>query len=128
MVEYAVSRVQEDVSETMSRDRVKAVIEGLLANAYNSMAIGEDDRAAGYRLLAEQVRATYSSKTKDRKEALGLASLEEIQRDILNRMLDTEEGLPFEMRAALRTKLGMGPETVSPPSGTNTVPEKLSSR
>jgi hypothetical protein len=128
MVEYAVNRVQEDVSETMSRDRVKAVIEGLLANAYSSLAIGQDERAAGFKLLAEQVRTTYSSKTKQREAALGLASLDEIQRDVLNRMLDPERGMPFEMRDALRTKLGMGPEPVTPQSSTNAAPAKISSR
>jgi hypothetical protein len=128
MVEYAVSRVQEDVSETMSRDRVKAVIEGLLVNAYNSLAIGQDERAAGFKLLAEQVRTTYESKTKQREEALGLASLDQIQRDVLNRVLDPERGFPFEMRDALRTKLGMGPEPVTAPASTNGAPEKLSSK
>ena len=129
MVEYAVNRVQEDVTETMSRDRVKAVIEGLLANAYNSLAIGQDERAAGFKLLAEQVRTTYSSKTKERKEALGLASLDEIQRDVLNRLLDPAQDLiPFEMRDALRTKLGMGPEPATTPAATNSVPQKLSSK
>lgn len=126
--EYAVDRVQEDVSETMSRDRVKAVVEGLLGNAYNSLAIGEDDRAAGYEELARQVLATYESKTKTRKEALGIASFEEVKRDVLNRMLDPENGVPQEMRAVLRTKLGMGSEPVTPPATTNSVPEKLSSK
>jgi hypothetical protein len=126
--EYAVDRVQEDVSETMSRDRVKAVLEGLLVNAYNNLAIGQDDSAAGYEELAKQVLATYSSKTKTRKEALGIAPFEEVKRDVLNRMLDPENGVPQEMRAALRTKLGMEAEVSAPSASTNTVPERLSSK
>jgi hypothetical protein len=126
--EYAVDRVQEDVSETMSRDRVKAVLEGLLVNAYNSLAIGQDDSAAGYTELARQVLATYESKTKVRKEALGIASFEQVKRDILYRMLDPENGVPQEMRAVLRAKLGMEDETTMPGPATNSVPEKLSSK
>lgn len=126
--EYAVDRVQEDVSETMSRDRVKAVLEGLLVNAYNSLAIGEDDSAAGYEELARQVLATYESKTKSRKEALGIAPFEEVKRDVLNRMLDPENGVPQEMRSVLRAKLGMETETSAPPPATNAVPEKFSSK
>jgi len=126
--EYAVSRVQEDVTETMSRDRVKAIIEGLLNNALTSLALGEDDRAAGYKLLAGKVRDTYSEKTQARGEALAVPPLDDIQREVLNRMLDPEHGALPEMRAVLRTKLNMGPEPASPAAGTNSVPESASSK
>jgi hypothetical protein len=115
LAEYCVNRVQEDVTEGMSRDRVKTVIEGLLANAYTSLAIGEDERAAGFKLLAQQVRALYESNTKQRGEALAISSLEDIQKEILSRLLDPKEGLPPEARAILRTKLGMGAEPIAPP-------------
>jgi hypothetical protein len=126
--EYAVSRVQEDVGETMSRDRVKAIIEGLLANALTSLAIGDDERAAGYRLLAGQVRTTYASKTKARGEALAISSIDDIQKEVVNRMLDPEHGVMPEMRAVLRTKLKLGPEPALPPAETNAVPERVSSK
>ena len=51
--EYAVGRVQEDVTETMSADRIKAIIEGLVENSYVSLAEGENERAAGFVLLAD---------------------------------------------------------------------------
>ena len=126
--EYAVSRVQEDVGETMSRDRVKAILEGLLSNALTSLALGEDDRAAGYKLLAEKVLATYRSKTKTRGEALAISSVDDIQRVVQNRMLDPQNGVIPEMRAVLRTKLGLGPEPPSAATGTNAVPESVSSK
>jgi hypothetical protein len=127
--EYAVSRVTEDVNETMSRDRVKGIIEGLLNTALTSLALGEDDSAAGYRLLAERVRATYSEKTKARGQALEISSVDDIQRELVNRMLDPEHGVLPQMRAVLRTKLNLGPEPVSPSaSSTNAVPESISSK
>jgi hypothetical protein len=126
--EYAVSRVEEDVGETMSRDRIKAIIEGLLANALSCLAIGDDERAAGYKLLAEKVRTTYASKTKARGEALAISSLDDIQREVVNRMLDPENGVIPEMRAVLRTKLNMGPEPAAPASKTNAVPESVSNK
>lgn len=127
--EYAVSRVQEDVGET-SPDRVTAILEGLIANAYESLAVGEDDRAAGFQLLAGKVRTTYTSKTTARGEAIALPALQNIQRDVLNRMLDPQNGLPFQMRATLRTKLGMSAETEVPaaPASTNAPSERVSSR
>jgi hypothetical protein len=126
--EYAVSRVQEDVTETMSRDRVKGIIEGLLVDALTSLAIGEDERAAGYRLLAEKVRDTYSEKTKARGEALAIPAMEDIQKEMVNRMLDPKDGVLPEMRAVLRTKLNMGPEPQLPAGTTNAVQESASSQ
>ncbi len=116
---YVVARVQEDVSETMSRDRMKAIIEGLLVNSYTSLAIGEDERAAGYKLLARQALTTYVSKTKDRGEAIQMSSFDEINREVFNRMIDPVEGVPAEMRAVLRTLTGLPAET---PGGTNAPP------
>jgi hypothetical protein len=126
--EYAVSRVQEDVSETMSRDRVKAIIEGLLTDALTALAIGDNERAAGYKLLAQKVRETYSEKTKLREAALGISPVDDIQREVVNRMLDPETGVIPEMRAVLRTKLNLGPEPPSPAGGTNAVPQSASSK
>jgi hypothetical protein len=130
--EYAVARVQEDVNETMDRNRIEATIEGLLVNSYACMAAGQDDRAAGFRLLASKLLETYRSKTKMRGEALALPNLEETQREILSRLLDPEKGFAPEVRAALRTRLGMAAEVPSatPPAApaTNATPESVSSR
>jgi len=125
--EYAVSKVQEDVSETMAMDRIKAILEGLLINAYTSMTLREDERAAGYFLLAENVHKTYESKTRVRKDSIPMAPLEDIKRDVLGRLLDPEQGMPAEMRAALRAKLPKG-SAPSPPVTTNALPERVSSR
>ncbi|HTL59679.1 MAG TPA: hypothetical protein VL361_28670 [Candidatus Limnocylindrales bacterium] len=124
--EYAVNRVQEDVSESMSMDRIRAVIEGLVANAYTSTTVGEDERAAGFLLLADKVRTTYESKTSMRKDSIPMASLDDIKRDVVNRLLDPEEGAPPEVRRVLREKLHMPAEAPRSPAGTNAAPEKIS--
>ena len=139
--EYSVKRVQEDVEETMARDRIKATIEGLLQTAYESLLLGQDEYAAGCRHMAEMIRTTYQSKTSMRKEALSLEPIEEIQRVVLERLLDPKNGYPPELRAVLRSKLGMGPEpavpqtasaegssTNSPAGATNSVPEKAANQ
>lgn len=126
--EYAVSKVQEDVSDSMSQDRVKAIIEGLLVKAYSSMVLGEDDRAAGFILIASKLRETYASKTSTRKESIPMAPMEDIKQDVTRQLLDPETGMPPEMRAVLRTKLGLGPEPPPTPGTTNAAPEKVSSR
>jgi hypothetical protein len=118
--QYAVKRVAEDINET-SRDRVQSALEGLLLNAYMSQVIGEDDRAAGFRLLARRVWETYMNKIAgERQQAIGLRPLKEIDDEILRRILDPNEGPPTEVRATLRTMLGLPPEA-PPQGGTNTI-------
>jgi hypothetical protein len=132
--EYAVTRVQEDVSEAMDPKRIEAVIEGLLVNSYTSLVIGQDERAAGFKLLADKVRVLYESKTSARSNAIPIASTQNIQEEIVRRLLDPEQGMSYPERAVLRTKLGMGPEpppAVTPPTpsgATNSLPERASAR
>jgi len=117
--QYAVGRFQGDVGET-SRERVRAGIEGLLVNAYMSLATDEEqgeERFAGYRLMAKQLWQTYMSKIpKERTAAIGLPPLEDIDREVRDRLLDPQQGLPPEVRAVLRSKLGLGKETAIPPA------------
>jgi hypothetical protein len=116
--QYAVGRFQGDVGET-DRNRVKAGIEGLLVNAYMSLATDDEqgeERYAGFRLMARQLWQTYMSKIpKERIAAIGLPPLEDIDREVRDRLLDPQRGLPPEVRAVLRSKLGLGKETAVPP-------------
>jgi len=131
---YVVARVAEDVSET-SRDRVKAALEGLLINSYRSLTlIDEDERAAGFKLLARQVWRAYMDQIpKERTDAIGLRPLADIDREVLNRLLDPERGVSPEERKVLRTKLGLADEKAipapppAPPAGTNAPAGKVSS-
>lgn len=122
--DYCVQRVQEDIGE-MSKDRVQAAIEGFLVNSYMAIVLGEDERSLGYKNLARRVWANFQSKlTKDREQAVGLPPFEDIDRGVLQRMLDRENGLAPEARAILRTNLGLPAETAAPvpAAGTNAPP------
>jgi len=126
--QYAVARVQGDVSDSGGHDRTEGVIEGLLVHSYRSMALGEDAPAAGFRLLAQNVWSAYQSgMPKERLGAIGLRPFEDIDQEVRKRMLDTQQGEPPEVRAILRTKLGEPPETSAPRAATNAPPEKASS-
>jgi hypothetical protein len=59
--EYAVAVVQIDIGET-SQERVTSAVQGLLTHAYIDLAIGQDDRAAGFKLLAGKVYANYQKR------------------------------------------------------------------
>ena len=127
--QYAVARVQGDVSDSGGHDRTEGVIEGLLVNSYRNMVLNEDAAAAGYKLLARQVWMSYQSGLpQERLAAIGLRPLEEIDQEVRRHMLDTQNGEPPEVRAVLRAKLGEPPEAAAPPATTNAAPEKASSQ
>ena len=121
--EYAVDRVQEDIGDT-SQERSTSDIQGLLARGYISLALGQDDRYEGYRLLATKIYDKYMAEISDYKSnqpRIGLPPLAELNRAVLNQLLDPQQGLPFAMRAVIRTQLRMSPETNVPPvSATST--------
>jgi hypothetical protein len=117
--EYAVARVQEEVGDT-SQERTTSVIEGLLARSYYEMAIGQDDRSAGYFLLARKVYDNYQkkiSKMQSNLERVGLPTFDVLNRTVLNGMLDTQRPLlPYAARAVIRSQLRMPAETNAPPA------------
>jgi hypothetical protein len=119
--EYAVGRVQAELGDT-SQERITGVIEGLLARSYYELAIGQDDRSAGFRLLARKVYDNYTKKISSMKsnlERVGLPPFEVMNRNVLNKLLATQQPvLPYAARAVLRTQLNMLPETAAPAAGT----------
>jgi hypothetical protein len=112
--QYAVAAIQADVSES-SQDRVMAVIQGLLGRAYYELAIGQDDRYAGFKLLAGKIYTQYEAKVASYQgqQRVGLPPLADINQTVLNQLLDPKQGMPYAARAIIRTQLRMLPETVS---------------
>jgi hypothetical protein len=124
--EYVVARVQTDVAET-DPNRVKATIQGLLLNSYHNQAIGEDERAAGFKLMARQVWNVYQGKIgPDRTNAIGLPALKSLDDEVRTRMLSPETGFDPDERAVLREQLGLPKETPAAASSTNAPPAKVS--
>jgi hypothetical protein len=120
--QYAVARVQEDIGDT-SQERTTAAVAGLLARSYYDLAIGQDDRYAGFKLLAARVYEHYQagiSGMKSNLQRIGPPPFADINRSVLNRLLDPQQGMPFAMRAVIRTQLGMPGETNVPPMTVST--------
>jgi hypothetical protein len=116
--EYAFAVVQIDIGET-SLERVTSAVQGLLTHAYIDLAIGQEDRATGFQLLARSVYDRYQAKMgKDQPRAA--LPFNGLKRDVLSRLLDPQKGLPFAARAVLRTQLGMPAETNAPPQTVST--------
>ena len=116
--QYAIARVQEDVGDT-SQERTTAAIEGLLARAYFELVGGQDDRYAAFKRMAGKIYENYQAKTASFQGAntrIVLPAFADLNRTVLNRLLDLQQGLPYAARAVLRTQLGMPPETNAPPA------------
>ena len=122
--QYAVARFQEDIGDT-SQERTTAMVAGLLAQAYSALVLGQDDRYAGFRLLAAKVYEHYQaaiSDMKDNQQRIALPPFADLNRAVLDRLLDPQAGAPFAARAILRSQLGMPGETNLPvpvPATTN---------
>jgi hypothetical protein len=99
------------------------VVQGLLANAYVNLAMGQTDRAAGFKLLARKVYDKYQKevgKMKSNLPRVGLPPFDVLNRSVLDRLLNPQKPvLPYAARAIIRTQLGMSAETNAPPATIN---------
>ena len=80
--EYCVSRVQEDAGET-DHNQTKAVIGGLLLQAFQYAAVGEDDQFVGHNSLATQLFNRFQKKIGISTERVGLPPFKELERLVL---------------------------------------------
>ncbi|MGO9476792.1 MAG: hypothetical protein ACLQAH_07280 [Limisphaerales bacterium] len=120
--QYAMSCVQGDINDT-SQDRTTAAIAGLLSQAYQSLALGEDDRYAGFKLLATKIYGHYQAAISDRKtnlQRISLPPLADINRAVLDRLLDPQQGVPYAARVIIRSQLDLPAETNAPPAAVAT--------
>lgn len=107
--QYVMANVQVDINET-DRNKVQSTIEGFITRAYQSLILGEDDQHAGFRMMARKVWQGYMSQIEGSEGRIGLPTVEETEKVIRDRMLDPEQGMPYEYRVVLRGKLGLPPE------------------
>jgi hypothetical protein len=117
--DYVFGRVQEDVGET-SLERITSAVQGMLLHAYLDLAIGQDDRSAGYQMLAQKIYNRYQKEMGIDQPRVRMPAMNDLKREVLDPLLDRQNGLPFAARAVIRTQLGMGPETNAPPQAVST--------
>ncbi len=110
---YALSRVTEDVGET-SMDRTKAIIEGLYVNHFDNLAMGFNDRAVNFELMARRVWQRYQREIEGSEKRVGLPALSVIRKEILDFKLGPQSDLGDELKAQLRTELGLPAEAPTP--------------
>jgi len=124
--EYVVAHVVEDVKET-DRDRIQSAIEGFTISAYRALVLAERDLYAGYRVLSRRVWTAYMNAIKGNEARIGLPPVEDTEKKVLERLLMPDGVFTFEMRAVLRTELGLGPEPPPASTATNAPPATTNS-
>src|SRR5262249_15039440 len=110
--DYAIGRVQDLVKSTLGQDDAEAVIEGMLNQYYAKLVEDQDAAAATYLAMAKALWAKHmNEEVPTGREVLKIPPVEETALKIRERLLDPEHGWRPEVRAALRSKLGLPPET-----------------
>lgn len=105
--EYALRRVGEDVGET-DMNKTISNIRGALVRSFVNLALGEEDQAQGYLLLARNIWNRYMNKIAGgpSEKRVGLPPLEEMRREVLDNLLPT---LAPDLADVLRTRLNLPP-------------------
>ena len=120
--EYSLQKVMGDLVDP-SHDRTKAILEGVIFKSYLNLALDEDAQADGYARMAQQVWENYQTRIQKRLKPLSFPPLQDMKRDVLDRLLSPQSTFNPELKARLRTKLDIGPPR-STTSNTNAPAEK----
>jgi hypothetical protein len=116
--EFALKRLTETISD-VDHNRKKALIGAQLTQHFQSLILGEPERAAGHLRMARQIWDFYNSNVQARQAAMSLPPFAELYKIALDDLLDPKAGLPPEYAARLRTALNLpapsAPSTNAPP-------------
>ena len=103
--DYVYARL-EDLVGDINRDKTKMILENAIRSAYLQIAIGNDDRAAGWERLARRVWNRYAKKVEGTGERVAIPPYETIKRDVFERVVDPETSpFPAELIEILRANV-----------------------
>ncbi|MBK9137901.1 MAG: hypothetical protein IPM17_03945 [Verrucomicrobia bacterium] len=103
---YVIERVTR-IAAGSTLDRVRGVIEGLLITGYQNYAVGEDEAAVGYVLLARQIWRRHQARFEGQEERAGLPPFEALQQDIVQRVLRGETLISAALAEQIRRRAGL---------------------
>jgi hypothetical protein len=122
---YVVSKISEFAGET-SQDRTTGILKGLVTRYYIDLALGEDERARIMLQLANKVRARYMSEIgKGQEKRIFLPEITDLLNSVRDELVGPQSGLRPEVKAMIRTRLGMPAETEAAAAGAVRVPAAI---
>lgn len=110
--EFGLKYLDKNLS-SMSRERTKAVLDGLIVQHFLNLALDQDDRAEVHDRQARQLWQFYDQRISNRRDPLRFPPYEDMKRAARDQLLDPQSGLLPELAARLRTKLGLPPPPTS---------------
>jgi hypothetical protein len=117
--QYALTRMTTSITD-LNHNRTKALIEGLIYQNLENLALDNDDRAEGVLRMARQIWQYYTSNITKRPDALKLEPLDQMYVRIRDTVVHPVTGVRPEYAARIRTKLNLPapalPTTNSPPA------------
>ena len=113
--EFSLERLMGSL-EIPGHDRTKAVIEGLIFQHYQSLALDDDDRAEGADLMARKLWNIYMERSGRAREAIKLAPYQDMKAAVLQEILKPDSSFPLPLQLRLRTRLGMPAAAPAPPA------------
>ena len=123
MENYALDRVFEDAGET-SQDRIRSLLEGLLAQHFENLAEGLEERAINFNHLATKLWTRFQKSIQGQEHRVGLPQLSIIKKEVLDSLMSTNSNFPPELQARLATELQIPMPTNAPVAPTNSVAPK----
>jgi hypothetical protein len=100
-------------------DEIRAIVDGLLANHYYNLALGQEDRAIGLLNLAQRTWTHYHERIRGQNDRIGLLPFDQMRQLSLEQGLRGEAQLSEAMIIQLRSRLGLGPSTEVPIENSN---------
>ena len=115
--EFSLERLMGNL-ESPSHDRTKALLEGLIAQHYYSLALDEDDRAEGADAMARKLWNIYMERSGRARDAIKLPPYKDMKAAVLQEVLKPGSTFAPPLQLRLRTRLGLpAPAADKPISG-----------
>ncbi|MDA7510453.1 hypothetical protein N9B57_00530 [Verrucomicrobia bacterium] len=111
--QFAVTRTEAQMGRAHS-DEIRAIVDGLLANHYYNLALGQEDRAIGLLNLAQRTWTHYHERIRGQNDRIGLLPFDQMRQLSLEKGLRGEAQLSDAMIIQLRSRLGLGPSSEVP--------------
>jgi hypothetical protein len=99
--DFAIARVQQEVG-TLSHDKTRVVLEGLVTRALFCYATGQEREAQGLEGMAQNIYDRYQQKI-GKQERLQMPSMLEIRQDMIKRLLSSDPPPAPELAARLQS-------------------------
>lgn len=114
LAEYAVNRAMENAQE-QSQAKVSALIKGFITFSYFAALDDRRDEAEALMTRAQELQAAYNKRTRG-NQRLGVLSVAEIHRVVVDDLLSDRSGLSPEAKARVRQLAGRPAEAPVPPN------------